>query len=57
MRVRKDTRSMSMVMKGYREYADDDEGRCGSCWEGNGDMPIPRIDRCLFSIFVRVCLM
>jgi len=31
MGVGKDTRSMPMMMKGYREYADDDEGRRGSC--------------------------
>jgi len=31
MGVGKDTGSMSMVMKGYREYADDDKGRRGSC--------------------------
>ena len=37
MGVGKDTRSMPMMMKGYREYADDDEGGRGSCQEGNGD--------------------
>jgi len=31
MGVGKDTESMPMMMKGYREYADDDEGRRGSC--------------------------
>jgi len=31
MRVGKDTGSMPMMMKGYMEYADDDEGRRESC--------------------------
>jgi len=31
MGVGKDTGNKPIMMKGYREYADDDEGRCGSC--------------------------